>query len=84
MSVAAIGAIWLRLFLYPKTMKKITYTAWGVTHAAIKVASCSSDGVYINYTHNKKNQQNVHGTNFGRGPLEIGAGRARYTGFVTR
>lgn len=34
-------------------MRTVTYKSWGVTHKAIKVATCSSNGVYVNYTHNR-------------------------------
>lgn len=35
-------------------MKKVTYKVWGVTHKAIKVATCTSSGVYVNYINNKR------------------------------
>lgn len=49
MSIAAIRAIWLRLFLYPKTMKVVRYFLWGKPHKAVLVATCTSDGMYTNY-----------------------------------
>lgn len=57
MSIAAIGAIWLRLFLYPKTMKTIIYTLWGKPHKAVKVATCTSNGEYMNYIHTQQKRK---------------------------
>lgn len=50
MLIAAIGAIWLRLFLYPKAMKVIRYFQWGKYHKAVLVATCTSTGEYTNYS----------------------------------
>ncbi len=56
MLVATFGAIWTWLFLYPKAMKKVIYKAWGVTHVAIRVATCNQSGEYINFNH-KRNRK---------------------------
>lgn len=53
MSIAAIGAIWLRLFLYPKNNEKVRYSLWGKPHKAILVATCTSNGVYTNYANTR-------------------------------
>lgn len=46
MSIATIGVIWLWLFYTQKFMKTVTYKAWGISHKAVKVATCTSNGVY--------------------------------------
>lgn len=35
-------------------MKTVTYKAWGISHKAVKVATCTSNGVYKNYTYSQK------------------------------
>lgn len=38
-------------------MKTVTYKAWGISHKAVKVATCTSNGVYKNYAYPQKKRK---------------------------
>ena len=57
MSIATIGLIWLWLFLYPKIYENSNIQSVGISHKAVKVATCTSNGVYKNYAYPQKKRK---------------------------